>query len=1083
MYLKKLELVGFKSFYDKTVLSFEPGITAVVGPNGCGKSNIFDAIRWVLGEQSIKALRGSEMQDVIFNGTDSKSPLSMAEITLVFDNKGKYFVVDNDEVAITRRIFRSGESEYLLNKTLVRLKDILDLLMGTGIGAESYSLVQQGKIDLILSSKPEDRRLVFDEASGITKYKAQKKEALRRLEETEQNLLRINDIVNEVKRQIGSLERQANKARRYKETFNELKAIEINLSIIQKKEFITKKTGIIDELKSIESQESGFLTANREQETLVLTRQDELNNLEHNINQIKDQIAKTQNFLSSSYQQIAFNKERLAEAEKTRLYLQTQIEQTQSRILQDEDKLNKFREEAADISRTIEEKNLLLKDKENLLNNIIASIRISAENISMLKKDVLALAAKIANLKNTGSDLTSKQQVFLSRKKRLDIEKIKVSEEKSIIEANLNAVNQEIDSLEINFKDSNNKLSDIKNDIESDNLSIKTISSDIELMEREKLTLYSQKEFLGKLKVEYEGLGESINAVIYLDKLPEEKISGLVVKINNINGIADEIVEKSTGFKLYGEAKPVDFDIEKISKKIEELGLKIESLNVIKRIKESRIGELTKELSDLQNQIRDQEISLANKKAYAQTIEEQCNKIKTEEELIIIEISDIEKDLADAEEKIVFCYSELNTLDKIEKSNEELILNEQNNIALNNRLKEENLVIITQIKTEIEALNNRIFSGSSSLKMLEDTYSQDKENLLNLENQVNICLTKKQSLISENIELENKNIEISQSIENQKILLKKRENKYIEIADVIKNIGKKIELHRCQIDVLKNKIYELQMQIKDVDFNYLKVRERILQAYKQDIDSLEVSIDLLKQDCDEENSITSENIEKLKARLDSYGTVNLVAIEEHDELKLRYDFLIQQQNDLISAKDSLHQAILKINRTTKKMFIETFEKICIEFHNYFRLLFNGGDAQVFLSNENDPLESGIEIICRPPGKKLQNVLLLSGGEKSMSAIALIFAIFKVKPCPFCILDEIDAALDEANIGRFGQILHEFAQNSQFIVITHNKKTISNANVMYGITMEQSGVSKIVSVKFSENKSLENNERILAAASV
>ncbi len=690
MYLKKLEIVGFKSFYNKTVLYFEPGITAVVGPNGCGKSNIFDAIRWVLGEQSIKALRGSEMQDVIFNGTDSKESLSMAEITLVFDNKDKYFAVDHNEVAITRRIFRSGESEYLLNKTQVRLKDILDLLMGTGIGAESYSLVQQGKIDLILSSKPEDRRLVFDEASGITKYKTQKKEALRRLEKTEQNLLRINDIVNGVKRQIGSLERQANKARRYKEIFNELKSTEINSAVIQKKEFIEKKADLTNKLSELESEETGFLNVNREQETLILNRQDELKTAAENINRIKNQISESQNLLSNSRQHIAFNKERLSEIEKTKLYLETQIEQTKNRILQDEDKLNKFREETADINKTIEEKTLLLQDKEKLLNNIVSSIKASAENVSAAKKDIIILAAKIANLKNTGNDLISKQQVFLARKKRLDIERLKVIEEKSVTESNLNAINQEINSLEAGFKDLTNKLLEIKNDIESENLSIKTVNSDIELMEREKLTLYSQKGFLEKLRVEYDCLGESINAVIYLDKLPEEKISGLVVKINNtcaqsINNQSEITGTPGTtaGFKLSGEAKPIDFDIEKINKKIEELGLKIESLNVVKRVKESHTEELNKELLNSQSQIRGQEISLANKKAYAQTIEEQFNKIRAEEDLTIIEISDIEKELAGVEEEITRYHFELNELNKTQKNNEELILNEQNNNALN----------------------------------------------------------------------------------------------------------------------------------------------------------------------------------------------------------------------------------------------------------------------------------------------------------------------------------------------------------------------------------------------------------------
>ncbi|MCX5703573.1 MAG: AAA family ATPase, partial [Candidatus Omnitrophica bacterium] len=297
--------------------------------------------------------------------------------------------------------------------------------------------------------------------------------------------------------------------------------------------------------------------------------------------------------------------------------------------------------------------------------------------------------------------------------------------------------------------------------------------------------------------------------------------------------------------------------------------------------------------------------------------------------------------------------------------------------------------------------------------------------------------------------------------------------RYAQISDGAGEALKKIDADRAGLETLKNKLYQLQMQDKDIDYKYESIKTRLLQAYKIDLDgcqdpAAEVNLTALEQE-----------IETLKQKLDSYGTVNLVAIDEYDELKKRYDFLIQQQNDLVTAKESLREMILKINRTTKQMFLETFEKVKLEFRNYFRLMFNGGDAQVFLIDEQDPLESGIEIICRPPGKKLQNVLLLSGGEKSMSAIALIFAIFKVKPSPFCILDEIDAALDEANVDRFSRILQEFAKESQFIVITHNKKTIVNANVMYGITMQDSGISKIVSVKFAKNLVQKDKEPDLA----
>ncbi|MGB4521168.1 MAG: AAA family ATPase, partial [Candidatus Omnitrophota bacterium] len=733
MYFKRLELLGFKSFFDKTILHFEPGVTAVVGPNGCGKSNIFDSVRWVLGEQSVKALRGSEMQDVIFNGTDSKEPLGMAEVTLALDNTNRFFAVDHDEVAITRRIFRSGESEYLLNKTQVRLKDIMDLLMGTGIGAESYSLVQQGKIDLVLSSKPEERRLVFDEASGITKYKSQKREALRKLEETDQNLLRVNDIITEVKRQIGSLERQANKARRYKEVFEELKAKEIKLAGIQKVGLLKQKDEIINSLRELEASEEKFLTEIKVQEAKINNRQNELKGAEDNIARIKSELLNLENTVLRSNQHKTFNNEKIIELKVSKIYLESQIEQTNKRIALDEEKLNKFKEEYLNINKNIQVKSLLLKAKEGELSKNSTSIKFSLEQIADTKRDIMETAAKIANVRNSVNGLVSKQQILFSSKKRLEIEKVKEDEEKIKIEASFNQINQELTDLEKNFTDLNNRIADFKKDLDTEILSVKSIDSDIEGMERQNVSLLSQKEFLGKLKSEYEGIGESMNAVIYLDKLPQEKVGGLVIKVDAY----PDMPEDTAGFKLSGEAKPIDLNTEKIKEKIEEILHKIDSLKMIKRMKESRINELNNQISNSGVDLRNQEISLADKKAHAHNIQEQLNKINAENQVIDLELVDVENELLQLDDLIRQNQFEMNGLENEQRCSEEKIINEQNNISLNNKLKEENLVIITQTKTEVEALNNRINSDSATLKLLEDAYTQDRDNLINFQMQVN----------------------------------------------------------------------------------------------------------------------------------------------------------------------------------------------------------------------------------------------------------------------------------------------------------------------------------------------------------
>jgi chromosome segregation protein len=486
-------------------------------------------------------------------------------------------------------------------------------------------------------------------------------------------------------------------------------------------------------------------------------------------------------------------------------------------------------------------------------------------------------------------------------------------------------------------------------------------------------------------------------------------------------------------------------------------------------VKEGQIEELNKSILSLQQDLRIQELALANKETTRLTILEHFTRIKEEEDLLVMELSEVSREITVLEQNSTARGNDLMRLNTEHRQAQDLIQKEECDISQNNKSREELLVVITQTKTELEGLNKRTASDETTLKILEDTYKLDQDTLENLQQQTQDNQSKKLILETEIKDCENKIEAIAKELHDENDSLSKMEARYREISEGASGFIKKIESDRLELDGIKNKLYELQMGNKDIDYKYLNIKDRMLQAYKTDIEGV---LDIAQQT---DSNLLTQAIGELKKRLDAYGTVNLVAIEEYDELKKRYDFLIQQQNDLACAKESLHEAILKINRTAKKMFLETFERVKEEFRNYFRLLFNGGDAQVFLIDEQDPLESGIEIICRPPGKKLQNVLLLSGGEKSLSAIALIFAIFRVKPSPFCILDEIDAALDEANVDRFSKMLQEFTNQSQFIVITHNKKTIANADVMYGITMEESGISKIVSVKFSQNNKINNRE--------
>ncbi|MBI5144921.1 MAG: hypothetical protein HZA27_01895, partial [Candidatus Omnitrophica bacterium] len=690
-------------------------------------SNIFDGIRWVLGEQSVKALRGSEMLDVIFNGTDLKEPLSMAEVTLTFDNAQKFFSVDNDEVAITRRIFRSGESEYLLNKAHVRLKDIMDLLMGTGIGAESYSLVQQGKIDLILSVRPEDRRLVFDEAAGITKYKAQKKEAMRKLEETAANLLRVNDIITEVKRQIGSLERQANKARRYKEVFEELKAKEINLSILQKNSLLAQKDRIIKELNELEVQELTLVSKIKEKEQSIANRQIELKALEEAILGLKDKILNAENLVIRNKEHILFNQERIKELESSQKYLEVQREQVKNKLALDEEKLNNLRIEFDGISQDIAEKTGIRKLKEDELNQISLAIKAALEKIAQSKKEILDLVARLANTNNEISDLGSKQQILSARRRRLDLEKAKTNEEQSLVEDNLKNIVQEVENLNRVVEGLKQKINALQNESSQEKDSLNNITSHLENLEKEKLTLESHREFIEKLKSKYEDISEAMSATVYLDKMPKEKVTGLVVKIKS---------SEVRGNKLLGEAKPLDLDTQKINQKLAEKKQQLHALNNQKQAKLFRIQELSEDIQMQEETLRGQDIALANKKANQDSVGIEFNKLKEESEIINLELADVEKETAALAEKLSGLKKAQQDLERAHQQKEDTVLEAQNCIATNTSLKEKVLVEIAQAKTQIEGLNKRIASEQATLKILEENCRMDRDSLQNIEGQL-----------------------------------------------------------------------------------------------------------------------------------------------------------------------------------------------------------------------------------------------------------------------------------------------------------------------------------------------------------
>lgn len=1066
MYFKKLEIVGFKSFAEKVTLKFEPGLTAVVGPNGCGKSNIFDAIRWALGEQSIKSLRGSRMEDVIFNGTETIPALGFAEVSITFSNEAKILPIDYEEVTITRRLYRSGESEYLINNNPVRLKDINELLMGTGIGAESYSLVEQGKIDLVLSSKPEDRRLVFDEATGVSKYKAKKQEATRKLEDTENNLLRVNDIIQEVKRQISSIERQANKARRYKEIFDKLKELEISLARHEIKDLGQQ----YDQLKNtdaeyrdrIAKEEEGLhgLTAQREK------IQKEIEGLNHECLRLNNDLIYNQNQAEQKFQVIKINEERVLDLNRRVEAIEQNKQNLAKRINQQEEELSRIRAELAKNEKDIKEKSALLSQKESLLEETEEGIREAKDAIRLANEKNFAIAANTTKLNNELIDISSSLNGLAARKQRLRTEVLKTTEEKQAQQNELNAAQSEVESLRRSFQSKKENIAALKTAFSSLEKTIEDLKKQMQAVSDRLISLQSQKEFLQQLKLKYEDMPTAKDAELVIhdiEKIAESDISGIIAKAKAVRYDAQK-----KQYLISCEAKLFSLDIKHLEETIAQTKKQIEEKTAVKDKHEAQAQRQKEELGTLEAALQKDHIVLIDKEAVLKSSQANVQRICDELSLHELDLDEVTENIAQRENRKTLATKELAELKEVHDDQENIIRAAQAKIQDKTELREKLLLETTELKTQLDAIRIKGRDTADTVSLLASTQQDDNKSLESLEFEKKECNQKASELNQESSAF---TVAIEQlkekRIQTQKNEIAKKEELAAQ-SSLLHQLNEEEQKLITRNANLRDHLHQQELKMQERAFKLNQIKERMLQVYQCTLEEMTdflapAAIDL---------EATRQEIDHLRTKVDTFGSVNLVAIEELDELKKRHDFLEHQQNDLNTAKQSLLEAIQKINRTTRKMFLDTFHAVAVEFKNYFRLLFGGGDAEVFLIDEANVLESGIEIVCRPPGKKLQNILLLSGGERSLSAIALIFAIFKTKPAPFCVLDEIDAALDESNVDRFSRILKDFENTSQFIVITHNKKTIVHAHVMYGITMERSGISKIVSVKLSETDALQ-----------
>lgn len=1189
MHFKKIELVGFKSFADKIEIKFDTGITAIVGPNGCGKSNVADAIRWVLGEQSSKQLRGSSMQDVIFNGTKKRKSLSYCEATLIFENQDRFFDLDYDEIAVTRKLYRSGESEYLINKQQARLKDIVNLFYDSGIGRDGYSIIGQGKVEEIISSKPETRRVIFEEAAGIAKFKSRKVEAERKLGRTKENLVRLRDIISELERQLGPLKRQAEIAKKFLELRDELKDFEVNAYIFQyensnkqKLEIKVQLDGILQELAL---REDDFLKV----DALYEKTMQDINLIDSKIDNFHQQILTLTVQLEKQSSELKLVKERTK-------YLQEQNQRIETELSQGNLKTEvilKSQQEKQDKQKNLEANVKNLQDEvlnlETKYRSVVANLDLLEGETAEHTRNILDSVEKISDIKSAISKLNTEKEILNTSSLELK-EKKKVLQEKF---ANLNQIKDEIEAQTLKAKKQSEEFA---NNSLNFSFKLNSLNQQIKQQEQNKLDLFAKLKvyenrhrLLTEMQAEFDGYAHSVKKLLKESEKSAQiksKMVGVLANLIKVPQKFESAVEVALGSAVqnivtfdekgakdlinhlkqnnYGRATflPVTTMKPRVLKLEERQHLKEKGVLGVA----SELISYNKEIASvIQNllgatiivDVLDTAIVLAGKIKYGAKIvtldgdvvnptgsytggsrkSDSANLISREREIktLTTEIEKIKIEHNQTLEKLKNLNLMLKTLNgQIEdnnllKSQADIVLAKENerltnikasaDTTLSETLDAENkinafLMKIKQIETDLKVLeerqqgskvvskadfsqkDNERLKEVNALRALRDDLSfqitQNKIKIASSETEFEAIsedltrlsqeLISTQTMLESNKNLFEKNAQtikqadliLAQSLESasNKPLVEKLEKiktEQIKLSEDKQNMQTAIKTLMAErnalqdnISSLKEKKYQKQAQYERIDTDIDIMQTRIEEEYSL---NYETCLPFKKDDFDFKKAVPEIN--KLKREISKLGYVNVNAIEDVKEVLTRYEMLSTQESDLIKAEEDLNEIIGELSKEMETRFLTQFHKINENFKITFRELFGGGNASLELLDEDNVLESGVEINAEPPGKNLKSITLLSGGEKALTAIAILFAILKLRPMPFSLLDEIEAALDEANVERFAQYLRKFAKSTQFIVITHRKPTMELADALYGVTMEEEGVSKMVSVKLSD----------------
>jgi chromosome segregation protein len=1249
MYLKTLEIHGFKSFADKTVFEFAEGVTGIVGPNGCGKSNVVDAIRWVLGETSAKALRGGEMADVIFNGTEKRKPLGMAEVTLTMADCEESLKVDYNEVSITRRVFRDGRSEYRINGTLCRLKDIHDMLMDTGIGRTAYSIMAQGQIDQILSSKPEERRAVFEEAAGITKFKREKKEALRKLEYTEANLLRVSDVLAEQERRMNSLRRQVAKARRYQALAADTRVLDTHLGHKKFVELTAERDELLTSIRSLEVRDTELEMQLPKREEAVTEARAAARTFEGELAELRHRSNEHKNAFNSAQGRMAFNEERKSELESRIRQNHEDIYATREKLAQQEFDFIAANESLEQLTRLIAEKEIQLAEAEdrtkgtreererietalreirgeaNRTQTIIATMQAKIESalaqlegtrerarqladeeqrLNLELEEFRAERTRIAEqVEATGAQLADLEEAFQSAERAyqhtrgdLDAARTAAVESNRILaqrSARFQAVRQLVESGEGFEKGTQNVLKGLGNPdqykptihgalasfIEADNTCARAIEAALgthlhavlvhDQAAAEAIISRLTEKQLGVAAI----LPESFvphSAGTQMEALPEGATAWALDRIKSdkrVSGVIERLLERvlivpnlSTALRLRANHPGVTFvtlagvmlsgegmlrggataegttSVLELRNEVRALEAEVSTLTESDEAARNRVTDLEGNLERLREEVEVSRERLQRQKVELSTLQGQLSlatreveNFETKAENVRWERGELENRERAAAEGREHLESELaSSRDRLESlESENRRLQSEADAAVH---REQDLnAALNELRTDLAVERRSKQSAEELQKPMEARLSELREVSIRRETEIEAFTQRIEAATAENArlaeecethraEIEDLQVEINTRAEGRAVLLEAIETAETQLAAVRRDHAKVAE-QKGREEVAATK---LDLRLENLT-NSIQERYQIdLSTFEPDAHALLASIasqkalqsrngrqvivegdssDPSDQSAEDEmptmvvdgTSDDDENIEipgemtgepdwlfvesivtDIKRRLDAMGPVNLDAIEEFEELEERYNFLKNQHDDLVSSKAELLEVIDRINTETQRLFSETFAQVRINFREMFKELFGEkGEADLTLLDEGDPLESGIEVTAKPPGKKLQSITLLSGGERSMTAVALLFSIYMIKPSPFCVLDELDAPLDESNINRFVKVLDRFIDRSQFIIVTHSKRTMARADVMYGVTMEEFGVSKPVGMRLTnadDNKS-------------